>query len=173
MVAILTAERLREVLDYDPETGRFAWRARPDRGWNTKNVSRAPGGKGKDGYLRISIDHRKYLAHRLAWLHVRGQLPSHLDHRDLDKTNNRLSNLRIVDALDSSANVSIRKKTRSGFRGVWFRKDRARWCARITRAGHTRHLGSYKAKEEAARAYAVAAKQLYGEHCPLYLENLL
>jgi hypothetical protein len=77
-----------------------------------------------------------------------------------------------ADALNNSANVSVRKRSKAGFRGVWFRTDRNRWCARIFRAGSKHYLGTFKTKEEAGAAYARAAKQLYGSYCPLYLEAL-
>ena len=61
----LTAERLREVLGYDPETGVFTRRLA------TTCRVKAGGTVGclrRDGYLTTSIDSKLYLLHRLAWL---------------------------------------------------------------------------------------------------------
>lgn len=68
--AIVTAERLRDVLDYDADTGLFRWKARTS---NRVRVGSVAGAHSHVlGYVMISIDGRLYKAHRLAWLHVHG-----------------------------------------------------------------------------------------------------
>lgn len=68
--APLTAERLRETLDYDPATGIFTCRQTRKR---AKAGSVA--GKLKDGYRRICIDNHNYGASALAWFWVHGCWP--------------------------------------------------------------------------------------------------
>jgi hypothetical protein len=79
----LTAERLRELLTYDPETGLFVWRV------NRRGNPRAgdvAGSYDGQGYLRKSIDDRDYRAHSLAWLHTKGEWPPiGIDHIDTIK----------------------------------------------------------------------------------------
>lgn len=168
-----TAERIRKVLSYDPLTGVFLWKFRIDaaRNWNTKNAGKVAGSCHNGGYLHISIDGVKYLAHVLAWVYVHGQWPSsNVDHRNLVKRDNRLENLRLASFAESSANISVRKTSNSGHRGVWWRADRARWVACIHKDNRAYWIGSFKEKREAAEAYAVKARDLYGEFCPNYLQ---
>jgi Recombination endonuclease VII len=68
----LTADRLKELLNYDPETGVFTWRQRPYRNSRKRPGDLAGTPKGK-GYLYIGIGSRTYLASQLAWLFVHGQ----------------------------------------------------------------------------------------------------
>jgi hypothetical protein len=103
----LTANRLREVLDYNSETGVFTWRValRP-----RMKIGTVAGWLDERGYRRVRIDARPYLAHRLAWLWMTGEWPSgRLDHRDGDPGNNCWSNLREAMQSQNSANSSIRK----------------------------------------------------------------
>ena len=156
----LTAERLREVLDYDPRTGGFSWRER--RG------SRAPVGPvksklaSKDGYARIQIDGVAYLAHRLAWLHHHGGWPAHnIDHRDQDPGNNRIKNLRdVAQAINVQNCTKAKSHNKSGVQGVSQQRG-GTFHARITVA-HVRHeLGTYKTIEEARAAYLGAKTMLH------------
>jgi hypothetical protein len=95
---MLTAERLRELLDYDPETGVFTRRITTGRNRRWKAGDKVSGRpSATTGYLGIGIGKRRYAAHRLAWLWMTGEWPKNLmDHRDCDRTNNRWVNLREV-----------------------------------------------------------------------------
>jgi len=102
----LTAERLREVVTYDPLTGIFRWRV-------TRGCAKAgavAGGPEKKGYLRISIDGRRFKAHRLAWLYVKGCWPvDQIDHENGRNADNRFDNLREANNPLNSANAAIPK----------------------------------------------------------------
>jgi len=89
----LTQERLKEVLDYDPETGEF-YRKEVKQWWKF-------GDKVKyninDGYKKINVDSKLYLAHRLAWLYIHGYFPEYgIDHINRIRGDNRILNLREV-----------------------------------------------------------------------------
>lgn len=91
----LTAERARELLDYDPRTGEFRWKV-----WNGgggKAVGDTAGTMTDPGYIKIRIEGQGYFAHRLAWLWMTGSWPERfIIHRDNDKANNAWANLRPV-----------------------------------------------------------------------------
>lgn len=104
---ILTAERLRELLTYDPETGEFRWRY--TRGCRARG--QIAGTVTCLGYLTIAIDGRKYKAHRLAWLHVHGEWPyPEIDHINRIKLDNRLVNLRRATRAENNANRVVLRK---------------------------------------------------------------
>ena len=89
----LTAERLREVMSYDPETGVLTWRKKTGRKGRVV-VGRAAGNYDPDGYICVRIDRKNYKAHRLAWLYVYGTWPDNrIDHIDGIKDNNAITNL--------------------------------------------------------------------------------
>lgn len=161
---ILTAERLREVLEYDPATGTFTWTA-PAHGVTVGSMA---GTIGHHGYRSIGIDRKYYRAGRLAWLHVHGVWPTHsIDHIDRDRSNDRLANLREADQTLNNGNVRRRSDNTSGFKGVGFHSASGLWYARIKVRGRTISLGYHRIKEAAARAYDKAARDHFGQFAAL------
>jgi hypothetical protein len=72
-VTELTVERLREILDYEPETGLMKWKV--NRQGHTVAGDKA-GRLSVQGYIKIKIQGRTYLRSRLAWLYVHGRWPN-------------------------------------------------------------------------------------------------
>jgi hypothetical protein len=159
----ITAERLRELLDYDPETGVFTWRTSRSR--NAKAGEEAGYNQiAHTGrlYRVIKIDGKSMKAHRLAWLHVHGIIPSgDLDHIDGNGLNNSLSNLRQASRAQNGANRGLNANNTSGAKGVL--RSANKWRARIVVSGKLKHLGYFRSSADAAEAYAQAAKKYFGE----------
>lgn len=87
---MLTQKRLREVLHYNPDTGIFTWTKGDRRGKIAGTVH------DDRGYLKVSIDNRRYPLHRLAWLWMKGFHPQFtIEHKNGDHGDNRWGNLRI------------------------------------------------------------------------------
>lgn len=145
---MLNAQRLRELLDYDPLTGLFRWRvARPGRGAKDWFAGTQHG----SGYLVICVDRVNYRAHRLAWLHATGEWPTQtIDHRNRQRADNRLDNLRDVSQQANNENQDGSVERRETKRGT-------RWRARICRDGRLVTVGTFET-EAAAEAARVAAK---------------
>lgn len=154
----LPYKRLRAVLRYDRRSGVFTWIRPPKQ--HPRMLGKVAGCKAT-GYVMIKIDGVKYGAHRLAWLYVRGRMPSkRMDHRDGNPFNNAISNLRQATQAQNIANA--RRVAGKGLpKGV--RRNSRKFAARITFKGRQITLGNFKTPEEASAAYARKAKDLYGE----------
>lgn len=159
--ADLTAERLRLLLHYDPETGVFTWLV-ARRG--TARVGAIAGSRPGNGYWMIRVNGQLYKAHRLAWLYMYGGWPTHqIDHEDTDKGNNRWKNLRPATNGQNQANTKKRTTNTSGFKGVYWHATEKRWRAYITVNRKFKHLGYFDVRELAHAAYCRAAEEFFGE----------
>jgi hypothetical protein len=158
--AMLTLERLRELLIFVPETGLFYWKV--DRPPVRAGV--VAGGLNGRGYIQICIDKHLYLAHRLAWLYMTGEWPpADIDHENLNRSDNRWTNLRDATRSQNGANQGIRSDNTSGFKGVFWCTTRKRWLATLNIDGKQKTLGRFDTPEAAADAYAAAARKHFGE----------
>lgn len=163
--AIISAARLRELLDYDAETGVFRWReTRCGRAMAGAVAGRAEAG----GYWTIHVDGRRYKAHRLAWLHQTGEWPpDEVDHINTVKADNRWINLRSVPR---ARNIENQRQAHSnndtGYLGVTLHHKNRKYQARIQVDGRSRSLGYFDSPEEAHAAY-VEAKRLLHAGCTI------
>jgi hypothetical protein len=156
----LSTERLREILAYDSETGVFTWRTKI---CHRTVVGRRAGYNISNGYREIGIFGVSYKEHRLAWLWMTGKWPQgDVDHRNGSRSDNRWSNLREATRSQNVAN-SKRGCGRSAPKGATFNKQRGRWVAQICCNNRKHYLGHFDTAEEAGEAYAVAARELFGE----------
>ena len=150
----LTADRLRKLLNYDPDTGTFTW-AITRRGCRKNSVA---GCKMKHGYVAIRLDNKLFTAHRLAWLYVNGAWPkAQIDHVNRDRADNRVANLREVTNAENAQNKKS-SRNKSGFAGV--RKENRKWLAEIKVNYKPIRIGLFETPEAAHRAY-VAAKRKF------------
>lgn len=158
---MITADELRALLDYDPETGVFKWRVNTSRKIRSGDTA---GTTNERGYVRVGINKRMYAAHRLAWLHVHGLWPhDQIDHINGDRGDNRIANLRIATGSQNCRNTTCHRDNRSGVKGVTFEKRRRKWKAQILVSGRHRNLGCFDRIEDAASAYRAAAREHFGE----------
>lgn len=159
---LITAKRLREVLDYDPDTGIFT--ALIARGKiKPGDILGFPGGF-KSKYLIAHIDGRKYLLQRLAWLYKTGEWPKEeVDHMDRTETNNRWENLREATRSQNAANRGHQTNNTSGHIGVSWHKKSQKWQAYIKHGGVEVYLGSFESIDDAVERRRKAAIELHGE----------
>lgn len=155
-----TIHRLRELLAYEPDTGRFLWledRRRARTGLVAGSICPI------NGYRRFRISGRDYRAARLAWLYVYGVWPTHyVDHVNGNRTDDRIVNLREATAGENSLN-SADRLGRALPRGVRKCSAGPRWFSTITFAGRTQYLGTFETPVRAGEAYQRAATELFGE----------
>jgi hypothetical protein len=86
-----------------------------------------------------------------------------VDHKDGDKLNNNLSNLRWATVIENARNSKIRSDNTSGVKGVSYHAKTKKWQARITIDGKDYHLGYYSTIEEAKQARFNKANEVFGE----------
>ena len=95
-----------------------------------------------------------------------------VDHSNLDKLDNRRSNLRYATCTQNNANGPSRGGT-SSYKGVsWVTRD-MQWLAQIQAHGKTYRLGQFDTEIAAALAYDTAARMHFGEfaRCNFPLEH--
>ncbi len=163
----LTAERLRELLDYNPDAGVFTRRLAVGRNGG-KRIGALCGNTKQNGYRYITIDRQTFREHRVVFLHVYGDWPSgQVDHINGIKTDNRLANLRIVTQTVNQQNQRRAKaNNKLGLLGVTLDKRYGTFQASIRHSGKKMHLGSFQTKELAHAAY-LNAKRRFHDGCSI------
>jgi hypothetical protein len=159
---MITQEELKEILDYNPDTGIFTNRVtRNSRAVKGTNLN--PTNEGN--YGSVHINKQKYLQHRLAWFYVYGKWPKEqLDHINRIKSDNRISNLRECSPRENSYNTKGQNKT-SKYKGVSL--DNNKWKAQIRINGIKTTIGRFNTEIEAAKAYDEKAKEFQGDFAVL------
>jgi len=156
-------EYLRAIFEYDPQSGRLCWRWRDDKNaqWNGQFA-----GKSVEhvcptsGYVRVRIDGKSYVAHRVIFKWMTGRDPAEfLDHIDGNRTNNRWGNLREATIFENNRNVRTKRR---GLKGAFFHKQSGRWVSAIGRDGECRYLGCFPTERAAHAAYSAAAPVAHG-----------
>jgi len=137
---MITQERLKELLHYNPDTGIFTWK-------EYRSGVKSDGYAGcidAKGYKRITISYILYAAHRLAWMYMNGSFPeSQIDHINGIPGDNRIRNLRSVSCSENLRNQKRRILNTSGCMGVYWYKSNSKWGAGIRVNRKNIHLGLY------------------------------
>jgi len=177
----LTQEYLKECFDYNPETGEFVWKERPNshfkseksmKSFNKKFAKNSAGflNKEKQCYT-VTLDGKLYPVARLAFFILNGRLPSiYVDHIDGDKKNLKATNIREMTKAEMVLSLSMPKKNNKfNLLGVSAHKSRGktRYQASAVDNGNRIHLGLFKTPEEAHKAYVEFKRQLTPEFCAL------
>lgn len=167
---MIALERLKELVSYDRETGRFHWNI--DRGGLIMAGHRA-GYTRKDGYLVLVLDGESYLGHRVAWFYETGSWPDEMiDHINGNPADNRLANLREATRSQNMMNMAVPPANTSGFKGVSFCKRSNRWDTYITVDRKRRRLGYFQNIEDAVAARKAAEASMFGQFARAEIERL-
>lgn len=148
---MLSCNRLKELLIYNSDTGEFIWKV--SRGRRIKINDKAGYKNKNNNSVRIVIDGKNYLAHRLAWLYMTGKWPKNeIDHINNNAFDNKWNNLREATRSQNSFNRKVFSKTNS--KGIHFYKNK--YKAYIC-------LGTFDTLEEARKVYEKYALMVQGE----------
>lgn len=153
MKVIPTVGYLEKLIEYNPETGIFTRLGfSKDNERMKKLIGKPTGNQSCNGYISVSIDSKRYLAHALAWYMYYGYYPDfHIDHYDGDKSNNAISNLRPSSPSENQKNRGKNKNNSSGSNGVYAQPN-GRWRARVRVNGKMVNIGTYINYQDACKA---------------------
>lgn len=167
-------ERLRELLECDPENGLLFWKPRNPRdfcksensraaimceAWNARSAGRqALATVTRQGYIAGRILGKHFKAHRVIWALTHDRWPTELDHINGDRGDNRLSNLREASRRQNGRNRALSKRNKTGYPGVEKRGNS--FHAAIKTVDFRRNLGTFKTLEEAVAARKKIEREL-------------
>ncbi|MCP1114423.1 HNH endonuclease [Enterobacter bugandensis] len=155
----ISQERLKCFLQYDQITGFFTWRESK----GTAKKGAVAGTVSGQGYVNIKLDGHLYKAHRLAWLWEYGAMPDGpLDHINGNRSDNKISNLRLATLSENQHNQGMRADNKSGIKGVSWDSKNKYWRAQIKTNGKLVHIGSFSDVDEARMAMEKARNKFHG-----------
>ena len=154
---------LRECFDYDPEIGELLWKERPlthftcvsqQSRFNKRYAGKTIRTKDSAGYYMVDVNKRSYKAHRIIYAIMSGFCPPNMevDHINGVRTDNRISNLRLVSSSMNSRNRKLRSDNKTGVNGVSFDKECGLFAANVRFNGKWKRLGRFRSIEEASQA---------------------
>lgn len=172
-------EMLRQLLRYEPETGKLFWKERGIEWfkdgsksaahncavWNSRYADQeAMIAISSNGYRVGAIMDHKYLAHRIIMAMQFGEWPTQeVDHINRDKLDNRLQNLRLASRSENARNTRAHNDSASGLKGVMWHPSRSKWRAKIMVHGKAVCLGLFATRHQAFDAYCRASAELHGD----------
>lgn len=157
-MTIAQQTQLKELFDCNPATG-----------WLINRYSRGRAAAGAragsptgHGYRRVIIDGYKHYEHHLIWLYVHGVYPEEIDHKDGNRSNNAIDNLRLATRTQNCFNAK-RETGSSGLKGAYLDKRTMKWYSHIQIGGMVEHLGMFGTALEAHQAFMAAVDRHHGE----------
>ena len=152
--------RLRDIFDYNPETGVLVWLDGRQKGL-------AAGSTDARGYCQVSVgsrdDRLRTHVHQVAWAYMTGEWAPHdIDHINHDKSDNRFCNLRALSrSLNQQNQIRGHSGSLTGLLGVVPNRKTGRYMARIHVNGKSKQVGTFGTPEEAHAAYVEAKRRLH------------
>lgn len=137
----LNQKEIRKTFDYDKESGNLI----------RKKTNKPTGTINSLGYSYARFKGKQSLVHRLVYIWHHGKIPKdyQIDHKDHDRSNNRIENLQLLPK-----QINLGKHIKSKHRNIKKSRNGSKWIPRITIT-----LGEYDTEEEALEAlsnYVVA-----------------
>lgn len=170
---IPSASTLREILDFDPETGVLTWKERgpewfpkelkkgarnPAKTWNSRFAGKQAGRIVK-GRGSIRIFGKDYIKSRIVWTIHYGNHPKNIiDHINGNPADDRIANLRDITHTENNRNQRMSSRNTSGHVGVCYFARTNKWVAVMSIDNYPVHLGYFDKKEDAIKARVEAQR---------------
>lgn len=156
----ITVSELKELINYDPDTGEIRWKkGRP--GASSGNLA---GTLKPSGYVIVLIKRKLYRAHRIAWFYMTGEFPTkEIDHINGNKSDNRFCNLRLADKTQNNWNKKVRKDSKVGIKNVLYFPNFKKYYVRINANKQKHQFGPFDTIEEAAKVAEAQRAVLHAE----------
>jgi len=160
--AMPSKEVILQKLSFDPTNGVF-YHLKSEKRSKRGSVA---GTKQKNGYRILKINKKSYGAHRVAWFLFTGIDPigKEVDHVNRDPSDNRPSNLRLVNKSQNQCNSKIRKDNTSGERGVYWYAPRKKWQVSVRLNGKDYFGGRFSCFKEAQESAKKLRLKIHGEY---------
>jgi hypothetical protein len=177
-IPLPSQDRLKRLIDYNPETGEASWRRRepsdfpPDGKYSPERLAATFNGRyaGRPAMTATQdaatwprkhthLDGEHYLAARVVWKLVYGEEPEEIIAENGDLCDLRIKNLRATDTIYRTKNKTMFRDNTSGVRGVCWDSNRNQWRAEIKANGRKISLGRFARKDDAIRARERAEEQ--------------
>ena len=142
------------IMEY--KDGKLYWKVR----CGTRAMPGSEVGSVTKEYLRFKYDGKTYANHRVIFYLHHGWWPEEVDHINMDKLDNRIENLRAATKSQNQANSAPYKSRKT--KGCYLHSS-GKYMAVIQKDKKRHYLGVYETQEDAAAAYANAAKKLHGD----------
>jgi HNH endonuclease len=149
----IIVENARQLWDYNPETGKIYWKEPKCNG--AIKAGQEAGSITTSGYREVRVGRKPVAIHRVIWFLHYGELPEcQLDHINRDRSDNRVSNLRVAynNASDNNQNRAIGRNNTSGYKGVLWSAKLKKWIVRLKLNGRSMYFGAYADIEDAIKA---------------------
>lgn len=154
-----TQEQVKKLFDYHQD-GYLVWAVNRRRG----RIGNKVGIVHPNGYFRTMVNGKFQSNHRITFLWHYGYLPEYVDHIDGDKLNNKLENLRPVNAKQNQQNSKLSCKNLSGYKNVSFCPQTKKWVVKISVNGKRKTIGRYHDIELADLVAEESRTKYHGEY---------
>ena len=154
--------KLQALLDYNPNTGIFYWKKSVGSGVSKRAAGQPAGGpRSKNDYILLCVDGKRYYAHRLAWFYVHRVWPvDQIDHKDNNKQNNAICNLREATEAENRGNLKVKQNSKTGIKGIYPRNEgKYRYTVQVK----GKHCGHFVSLLDAVLAHRDASISTFGE----------
>ena len=158
-------EVVNHFIKYEPETGFMYWKLSASRYMKKGKMLSS---RSEENYRIVKFLGTSYKQHRLAWLLYYKVDPGSMliDHIDGDKSNNKITNLRLVTHSQNRINTKMRKNNKTGVKGVHFCKRSNRYVASVTFKGKTIYRKYFDCLKSASEARDCVANKVFGDFLP-------
>lgn len=157
----ISIDQLMTLLEYEADTGILRWKRET---YGRSAHGSVAGCLNHKGYRIIGINGAQYRAHRIIVAMHLGRWPPEslvIDHKDGNRDNNRIGNLRLCTPSENQHNRVIPSNNSSGLLGVSYDRESRNWRASICINRKRIRVGNYPTAQLAHQAYLAAKAILH------------